>query len=73
MGIYMDKKLFDWFTAEYAKHVKGKVDMGKSCLRFKKTEDIPFKLIGELAGKMTVEDWKEKYENVLLNSKKEKK
>ena len=69
MGIYMDPKLMDWFTGEFAKQVAGKLDMGKSCIRFKKPENIPYKLIGELASKMTVENWIEKYESV-LNSKK---
>src|SRR5687767_5033014 len=47
MGLYADKKLMDWFLKEYPKHNKKKLDMGKSCLRFKKMDDIPFKLIGE--------------------------
>ena len=62
MGIYADKNLLDWFVAEYPKHVKTKIDMGKSCLRFKKMEDIPFDLIGELVTKMSVEDWISTYE-----------
>lgn len=65
MGVYGDKKLLDWFTAEYKKHCSTKLDMGKSCIRFKKVDQIPFKLIGELAKKMTVKDWIEKYESVL--------
>lgn len=62
MGIYADKKLFDWFVKEYSKQVKIKLDMGKSCVRFKKPDQIPFKLIGELVGKMSVADWIEMYE-----------
>lgn len=62
MGIYADKNLLDWFVAEYGKHSKSKLDMGKSCIRFKKMDQIPFELIGELASKMTVEDWIKKYE-----------
>ncbi|UPT69816.1 MAG: DUF1801 domain-containing protein [Flavobacterium sp. JAD_PAG50586_2] len=65
MGIYADKNLLDWFTAEYPKHVKTKLDMGKSCIRFKKIDDIPFELIGELAGKMSVQDWIAMYEKNL--------
>jgi uncharacterized protein YdhG (YjbR/CyaY superfamily) len=64
-GIYADKNLMDWFLQEYPKHSKTKLDMGKSCLRFKKTEHIPFELIGELAGKMTVKKWVEIYEKNL--------
>lgn len=69
MGIYSDPKLLNWFTEEYAKRVKGKLDMGKSCIRFKKHENIPFDLIGELASKMTVNDWIECYESALKGSK----
>jgi uncharacterized protein YdhG (YjbR/CyaY superfamily) len=50
-GIYADKNLMDWFVQEYPKHSSKKLDMGKSCLRFKKPEDIPFKLLGQLAAK----------------------
>ncbi len=65
MGIYSDKNLLDWFVAEYPKHAKTKLDMGKSCLRFKKVDDIPFELIGKLATKMSVEDWISTYEKAL--------
>lgn len=65
MGIYLDPKLFDWFVAEYPKHSKAKLDMGKSCIRFKKFDDIPYKLIGELMTKMSVKDWIAIYESKL--------
>lgn len=65
MGLYADEKLMKWFTDAYAKAVPGKLDMGKSCLRFKKPEQIPFELIGELAAKMTPEDWIARYEKML--------
>lgn len=64
MGIYADKKLLAWFTKEYGKLSKMKLDMGKSCLRFKKPEHIPFKLIGELASKMTPQEWIKTYEGL---------
>jgi hypothetical protein len=57
---------------EYPKHTDAKLDMGKSCIRFKKPEKIPFKLFGELMSKMTVKDWIEKYESVLKKSKPKK-
>ena len=69
MGVYCDKTLLNWFTTEYAKHSKTKLDMGKSCLRFKKLDDIPYKLIGELAAKMTVEKWISLYESMVKNRK----
>ncbi|MXN92373.1 DUF1801 domain-containing protein [Flavobacterium sp. Sd200] len=65
MGIYADKKLHDWFVAEYPNHVKTKLDMGKSCIRFKKPENIPFELIAQLVSKMTVQQWVELYESNL--------
>ena len=67
MGIYMNPELLDWFTNEYPKHSKKKLDMGKSCLRFKKPDEIPYDLIGELASKMTVAEWVSLYEKALQN------
>lgn len=65
MGIYGSPKLLKWFTDEYPKHSKAKLDMGKSCIRFKKPEQIPYKLVGELAAKITPEKWIEIYESHL--------
>lgn len=62
MGVYSDRKLLGWFTREYSKHSKARLDMGKSCIRFKKPGQIPLALIGELASKMTANDWIEMYE-----------
>ncbi len=61
-GIYANKELYDWFVAEWSKHSSRKLDMGKSCIRFKKVEEIPYELIAELMQKMTVEDWIGVYE-----------
>lgn len=61
-GIYADQKLYDWFVNEYPKYVKTKLDMGKSCIRFKKVENIPYELIAELCQKMTTTDWINLYE-----------
>ena len=65
MGIYADQKLLKWFTDEFAKVSKTKLDMGKSCIRFKKPEHIPFELIGKLAGKMKAKEWITLYESNL--------
>jgi len=65
MGIYSDPELLDWFVAEYPKHSKQKLDMGKSCIRFKKFDQIPVELIGELMQKMTVKQWIDLYESKL--------
>ncbi len=64
-GIYADPNLLAWFQQEFPKHSKYKLDMGKSCVRFKKVDAIPLKLIGELCGKMTAQEWIEVYENSL--------
>jgi hypothetical protein len=65
MTIYAKKEIYDWFTTEYAKRCKYKLDMGKSCIRFKKMEDIPFELIGELTAKISAEEWIEIYETAI--------
>lgn len=65
MGMYAKKELLDWFTTEYPKHCKYKLDMGKSCVRFKKIEDIPYELIGQLVAKMSSEEWIEIYEKAI--------
>lgn len=65
MGIYADKKLMEWFLAEYPKHTSAKLDMGKSCIRFKKMEHIPYDLIGELITKMSAQEWIAIYEKNL--------
>ena len=65
MGIYANTELMDWFVKEYAKVAKGKLDMGKSCMRFKKPEQTPLDLIGQLVAKMKVTDWIKLYESSL--------
>jgi len=72
MGVYANPKLLKWFVTEFPKHSKSKLDMGKSCIRFKKMDDIPFKLIGELASKMTVKEWIEMYESAFNKGSKKK-
>jgi len=62
MGIYLDRQLLEWFQSQWSKHTSRKLDMGKSCVRFKKVEDIPVALVGELASRMTTVEWIELYE-----------
>jgi len=62
MGLYADATLMQWFTAAHAKASAKKLDMGKSCIRYKKAEDIPFELIGELCTKLTPQQWIDLYE-----------
>ena len=66
MGIYAKPELLDWFVGEFPKHSKSKLDMGKSCIRFKKINDIPYELISELASKMTAQDWIDCYESAFI-------
>jgi len=62
MGLYADPKIHDWFVEEYPKHCTRKLDMGKSCVRLKKMEEIPFELIAELIKKMSVKEYIALYE-----------
>lgn len=65
MGLYADAALMKWFTDEFAKQVPTKLDMGKSCIRFKKPEQIPYELLGQLVAKMSVKQWIACYETNL--------
>lgn len=63
MGMYANPELLNWFTGEFPKYSKQKLDMGKSCIRFKNVAHIPYELIGELAKKVEVVDWISLYES----------
>ena len=65
MGIYANPELLKWLIKEYPKHSTQKLDMGKSCIRFKKMDQIPFELIAELVQKMSVQEWITCYESVV--------
>lgn len=69
MGLYANHDLLSWFTEEYPKHSKSKLDMGKGCVRFKNNEEIPYELIGQLTQKISVNDWIKTYENLRNKSK----
>ena len=62
MVLYAKPDLMDWFVSEYGKRCKSKLDIGKSCIRLKKMNDIPFELIGELTSKVSAEEWIDIYE-----------
>ena len=68
MGIYMSPDLLTWFTDEYSKRMTTKLDMGKSCIRFKNLKTIPYDLIGELCRKMTVDEYVLLYELALAGT-----
>jgi uncharacterized protein YdhG (YjbR/CyaY superfamily) len=64
MGIYADNEIYNWFVEEYRKRCKYKLDMGKSCVRFKKMEDIPYDLVAELMRKFTPQQWIDLYQKI---------
>lgn len=64
-GIYANPELLKWLIKEFLKHSTQKLDMGKSCIRFKKMDQIPFELIAELVQKMSVQEWITCYESVV--------
>jgi uncharacterized protein YdhG (YjbR/CyaY superfamily) len=61
-GIYVKTELLDWFVSEYPNHCTRKLDMGKSCIRFKSMDDIPYGLIAKLCTKMSAQEWISLYE-----------
>ena len=62
MGIYGDPALMEWFRDRYADLNIGKLDMGKSCIRFKKMDRIPLGLIADLCKKITPAQYIKQYE-----------
>jgi len=69
MGLYANPELMNWFTTEHAKASTKKLDIGKSCIRYKKVEDIPFELIGELFSKMSAQEWIDCYTAAFIKKK----
>jgi len=67
MGLYSNPDLMKWFTDNYPKHSTAKLDMGKSCIRFKKMDQIPYDLLGQLVSKVTVKEWIRFYESAIKN------
>jgi uncharacterized protein YdhG (YjbR/CyaY superfamily) len=65
MGLYATPELNSWWQEEYPKYSSRKLDIGKSCVRLKKMDDIPFELIQELAQKVSPEEWIATYEKQL--------
>ena len=61
LGLYADPQLRDWFVAEYAHHATARLDMGKSCIRFRKPDQIPYKLIAQLCQKVSAATYVARY------------
>jgi hypothetical protein len=68
IGIYMDDEARQEFETKY-KATGKRYDVGKSCVRFKKLEDLPLSLIGESVGSVSVEDFIERVEGARLRRK----
>ena len=56
MGCYMSPEIRNKFENAYKQSGK-KFDAGKSCIRFRKVDDLPLKLIGETIASMSVEEF----------------
>ncbi len=69
MCVYSDPKLQEWFQKAWAKTGK-KLDMGKSCVRFKKIEDVALEVVGEAIKRVPVKKFVDHYESVLKSSSK---
>ncbi|MFZ6001695.1 MAG: DUF1801 domain-containing protein [Bacteroidota bacterium] len=64
--------LAEWFKEEWKEHSTKKLDMGKSCVRFKNPDDVPVELLGIVASKVTPQQWIEQYEKSLTKAKNKK-
>ena len=62
LGIYAQQQLLKWFELEYAAQNIGKLDMGKSCIRFKNLTHVPIELIAELCQRMSLTEYVALYE-----------
>ena len=67
-GIYAHEELLNWFVEQYPQHSSRKLDMGKSCIRFKKPDEIPYDLIAQLVRRMDVDQWIDIYETNIKRS-----
>lgn len=67
--LYIDESEMDWFQDAWAKTGK-KLDMGKSCVRFKKVDDLPLPLIGQAVKRVPVTRFIASYESGLSASQR---
>jgi hypothetical protein len=61
MGLYTDGPEETWFRRQYAERGM-RLDMGKSCVRFKRLEDLPLDVVGEVIGMIEPGDLIARYE-----------
>jgi hypothetical protein len=69
MTVYSDPKLKSWFERSYRAAGK-KLDMGKSCVRFKKLEDVPLDVVGEVIAQLDVDRFIATYESARAEVRK---
>ena len=69
MCVYGDANQRKWFEAEWKKAGK-KLDMGKSCIRFKKLDDLALGVIGETIRRVTARKYIEVCERALSSRQK---
>jgi hypothetical protein len=72
MNVYGDKETEKWFKEQYTASGK-KLDMGKSCVRFKTLEDLPLDLVGQAIARTPVSDYLERYEASRLQARRRSK
>ena len=61
MGVYGDEGIAAWFRARWAETGK-KLDMGKSCVRFRRLDDLPLDVVGGAIGRLSVAEFLAAYE-----------
>jgi hypothetical protein len=61
MGVYGDDAEATWFKERWQATGR-KLDMGKSCVRFRKIGDVPLDVVGEAVARVTVDDFIAQYE-----------
>lgn len=67
LGLYADQGLLQWFKSEYFSLFNRKPDMGKSCIRFKNPDNIPYEIIEKLVKKMSAREWIDLYEKARIS------
>jgi hypothetical protein len=65
MGLYAFPETLEWFREAYRQEAKHKPDMGKSCVRFKKPDRIPYDTLVKLLSRITPKEWIEQYEKTI--------
>ena len=68
-NVYGDPATLEWFTAAYAASGK-RLDMGKSCVRFKRLADLPLDVIGETVARTSLEEFLAFYESARSKAKR---